>query len=333
MSQPQSSIQNENRSHPRYSIIVPVYNRPEEINELLASLTQLTYQDFEVIVVEDGSSLKCDQIVGDYRDKLRISYFFKPNSGPGPSRNFGFTKASGDYFVLFDSDCIIPPQYLNMVEDSIRQNHWDAWGGPDQAHRDFSLTQRAMGYTMASVLTTGGIRGGKKHVGKFQPRSFNMGLSRVVFEATQGFSFTHFAEDIELSIRMSKAGFKVGLIPDAFVFHKRRTNFIQFFKQVFNFGRGRALVGARHPSEIKLTHWFPTIFMLGIATLLLVPIVSPALFRPGLSLFAIYLFAIFIHATIYSRDLRVGLLAVPSALIQLCGYGAGFLMQRLNLVR
>ncbi|MEO8471410.1 MAG: glycosyltransferase [Chryseolinea sp.] len=320
-------------STPRYSIIVPVYNRPDEINELLGSLTLQTYRDFEVIVVEDGSSIKCDLIVDRYRDKLKITYHFKPNSGPGPSRNFGFAKASGEYFVVFDSDCIIPAQYLQTVEDSIVQHHWDAWGGPDQAHQNFSLTQRAMGYTMSSVLTTGGIRGGKKHIGKFQPRSFNMGLSRKVFEATQGFSFTHFAEDIELSIRMTLAGFKVGLIPDAFVFHKRRTNFTQFYKQVFNFGRGRALVGERHPAEIKLTHWFPTIFMLSVVALIMTPIVSIDLFRIGIVLFIFYLLAIFIHATIQSRDLRVGLLAVPSSIIQLCGYGAGFLLQRLSLVR
>ena len=310
---------------PKYSIIIPVYDRPQEVSELLSSLTLQTNKDFEVIIVEDGSTTRCDQVVDQFRDLLSIQYFFKPNSGPGPSRNFGFEHARGEYFIVFDSDCIIPPGYLEVVEKSIRENAWDAWGGPDKAHEDFTLIQRAMGYTMSSVLTTGGIRGGKQRIGWFQPRSFNMGLSRSVFEKTGGFKFSHFAEDIELSIRMKKSGFKVGLIADAFVYHKRRATFRQFFRQVFNFGKGRVLIGSAHPEEIKPTHWFPALFLLASAGLLLLPLLSMALFKFGVFMFLLYLAAIFLHSLIENKNLSVAILSVPSALLQLWGYGLGFL--------
>jgi glycosyltransferase involved in cell wall biosynthesis len=310
---------------PRYSIIIPVYNRPQEVSELLASLSLQTYKDFEVIIVEDGSQIRCDQVVDQFRDLLRIQYFFKPNSGPGPSRSFGFGHAKGNYFIVFDSDCIIPPTYLEVVEKSIHANGWDAWGGPDKAHEDFTVIQRAMGYTMSSVLTTGGIRGGTKRLGWFQPRSYNMGLSRTVFERTGGFQFSHFAEDIELSIRMKKNGFKIGLISEAFVYHKRRTTFRQFFRQVFNFGKGRVLIGSVHPEEIKPTHWFPSMFLLGTIGLLLLPLLSMSLFKFGAVMFLLYLVAIFLHSLIENKNLSVAILSVPSALLQLWGYGLGFL--------
>lgn len=318
---------------PRFSIVIPVYNRPDEISELLTSLTKQTYKIFEVIIVEDGSAIRCDKVVDKFRDLLRIQYFFKPNSGPGPSRNFGFGYAKGEYLVVFDSDCIIPQQYFEVVERSIHENKWDAWGGPDKAHEEFTTLQRAMGYTMASVLTTGGIRGGKKRIGWFQPRSYNMGLSRKVFDVTGGFNFSHFAEDIELSIRMKKNGFKVGLIPEAYVYHKRRTNFKQFFRQVFNFGKGRVLIGTVHPEEVKLTHWFPALFFLGSIGLLLLPLVSFALFRIGMTIFLVYLIAIFLHSLKQNKNLAVAILSIPSALLQLWGYGLGFLNETLKSKR
>lgn len=319
-------------SSPQYSVVIPVYNRPQEVDELLISLLTQTFKDFEVIIIEDGSTLRCDQIVDRYRDKLRIQYFFKPNSGPGPSRNFGFSNAKGKYFVVFDSDCIIPSAYFLAVEKSIHQNQWDAWGGPDKAHENFTPVQRAMGYTMSSVLTTGGIRGGQKRIGWFQPRSFNMGISRKVFELTQGFRFPRFAEDIEFSIRMKKAGFNIGLIPEAYVYHKRRTNFKQFYQQVFNFGRGRAMVGKAYPHEIKLTHWFPTVFLLGTISLPVLPLVNVSLFRIGIILFVLYLLAIFVHSLKENKSLNVALLSVPAALLQLWGYGAGFLSEKFKIL-
>ena len=315
---------------PRYSIVIPVYNRPQELSELLSSLTLQTNKDFEVIVVEDGSTVRCDLVVDQFRDLLRIQYFFKPNTGPGPSRNFGFGHARGNYFVVFDSDCLIPPLYLEVVEKSIHEHGWDAWGGPDKAHKDFTVIQRAMGYTMASVLTTGGIRGGKKRLGWFQPRSYNMGLSRAVYDQTGGFKFSHFAEDIELSIRMKKGGFNVGLIAEAFVYHKRRTNFKQFFRQVFNFGKGRVLIGRVHPEEIKLTHWFPALFSLGTVGLLLLPLLNVGLFKFGAAVFLLYLFVIFVHSLKENKNVSVAFLSVPSALLQLWGYGLGFLNETLK---
>ena len=316
-----------------FSIIIPVYNRPVEILELLTSLVNQPFRDFEVIVVEDGSLDRCDRIAAQFQDKIAIRYFFKQNEGPGPSRNFGFSKASGKYFVVFDSDCIIPVTYFPAVVQSLSVDKWDAWGGPDKAHGDFTVLQRAMGYTMSSILTTGGIRGGKKASEAFLPRSFNMGMSREVFIKTGGFNFTHFAEDIELSIRIRKAGFKVGLISDAFVYHKRRTTFPQFFHQVFNFGRGRAMVGRAHPGQLKLTHWFPSVFFLGSISLFILPLLSGPLAIIGSSLFLIYILAIFLHALHESKDLEVSLYAVPSALIQLFGYGTGFLSEWLGLRR
>jgi glycosyltransferase involved in cell wall biosynthesis len=313
---------------PYFSVIIPVYNRPQEIRDILLSLTTQTYKDFEVIIVEDGSTLRCENIVDEFRDHLKLQYFFKPNTGPGPSRNFGYSRAKGKFFVVFDSDCILPAHYFQEVIESLQNNQWDAWGGPDQARQDFTLRQRAMGYTMSSVFTTGGIRGAKKRVGWFQPRSFNMGISRTVYEVTNGFKFERFAEDIEFSIRIKRGGFKVGLIPNAFVYHKRRINFSQFYRQVYNFGRGRALVGKVYPEEVKAAHWFPSFFLLGSIALPLLPLINVPLFWTGLAGFVFYLLAIFVHSFFQNKNLSVAVLSVPAALCQLWGYGLGFLSER-----
>jgi glycosyltransferase involved in cell wall biosynthesis len=300
---------------------------------LLESLLVQTKKDFEVIIVEDGSTTLCEEVVMEYSARLSIRYYFKPNSGPGPSRNFGFAHALGDYMIVFDSDCILPATYFEAVEQALIFQTLDAWGGPDKAHESFSTQQRAMGYTMSSVLTTGGIRGGKKRVGWFQPRSFNMGISKIVYDVTNGFQFDRFAEDIEFSIRIKKAGFRVGLITDAFVYHKRRTSFFQFAQQVFNFGKGRALVGSVHPEEVKVTHWFPAIFMLGSVILPFLFLLNDLLFRISLGLFGSYLILIFIHSLVLNRNLFVACLSIPSALLQLWGYGAGFVYQKIKIRR
>lgn len=314
---------------PKYSVVVPVYNRPEEVDELLSSLTNQTFTNFEVVLVEDGSSKTCRHLIDKYTT-LSIQYHFKPNSGPGPSRNQGFACAKGSYFIVLDSDCVLPPTYLQQVDNSLAIENWDAWGGPDRAHADFTLLQKAMGHTMSSMFTTGGIRGGKKRLGKFQPRSFNMGLTRNVYEVTGGFLFDRFAEDIELSIRMYRAGFKVGLIPEAFVYHKRRTTFYQFFKQVFNFGRGRVLVGKRFPDEIKLTHWFPSIFTIGLLGWFICLFFWPLLFQLGAVLLLLYIMAISIEGAFLYNNILVGFLSIPSAFIQLTGYGLGFIVEKLK---
>ncbi|HMJ71340.1 MAG TPA: glycosyltransferase [Cyclobacteriaceae bacterium] len=310
---------------PKYSVIVPVYNRPGEVEELLSSLCKQTYKDFEVVLVEDGSSITSQSVYEKYASQLTIQYFFKPNSGPGPSRNFGFTKAKGENFVVFDSDCVIPPDYFLIVDRHLSKGHLDVWGGPDRGHDDFTVLQQAMAYSMSSVLTTGGIRGNKKHVSSFQPRSFNMGMSRRAYEKTGGFRFDRYAEDIELSIRAGKLGLKVGLIAGAFVYHKRRATLGQFFRQVSNFGRGRIHVGRAHKGAVKVTHAFPMMFLLGLFA---VPVVTIFSWQFGVALFSIYigyLVAVFFDAWRSVKDFRVAVWAVPSVVVQMTGYGSGFL--------
>jgi len=314
---------------PKYSIVIPVYNRPQELEELLESLLPQTFKDFEVIIIEDGSTIKADKVCQRYASVLTLSYFFKENTGPGPSRNYGFARAKGDYFVIFDSDCILPSTYFSSVNAAMALHQFDAWGGPDKAHDQFTPLQQAMGFTMSAFITTGGIRGGKKRVGSFQPRSFNMGISRGVFNATGGFHFDRFAEDIEFSIRLKKAGYKVGLIPEAYVFHKRRTNLNQFAKQVYNFGKGRALVGKTHRGEIKITHWFPTVFATGLLLSLAVAFINPWGII-GLGLYSLYFIFVAIFAFLNTSSLKVSFLSIPSAFIQLTGYGLGFLTERLK---
>lgn len=310
---------------PKYSVIVPVYNRPEEVEELLASLTKQTYTNFEVVLVEDGSKVTSRSVYEKYASRLTIQYFFKPNSGPGPSRNFGFTKARGDYLVVFDSDCVVPPEYFLIVERHLSKEPLDVWGGPDRGHGDFTLLQQAMAYSMSSFLTTGGIRGGRKSNGSFQPRSFNMGMSRLAYEKTGGFKFDRYAEDIELSIRAGKLGLRVGLIAPAFVYHKRRATLGQFFRQVSNFGMGRIHVARAHRGAIKATHTAPALFLLGLLAIPVITIISWPFGATVLSIYIVYVVAVFFDAWRTVKDFRVAVLAVPSVLVQMTGYGSGFL--------
>jgi cellulose synthase/poly-beta-1,6-N-acetylglucosamine synthase-like glycosyltransferase len=310
-------------SMPKYSVIIPVYNRPQEIEELLQSLTTQSFKNFEVLIVEDGSTKTSEAIYEKYSAALAIRYFFKQNSGPGPSRNYGFANAKGDYFVVFDSDCVVPSGYFEAVETRMADEPLDMWGGPDSGRVDFTPLQQAMAYTMSSVLTTGGIRGASKN--SFQPRSFNMGLSRKVFEATQGFRFDRFAEDIELSIRASKLGFRVGLIGSAFVYHKRRTKLGEFFGQVSNFGKGRVLVGRVHPDAIRVTHWFPAFFLMGLIATPILLVFVPVIGAVAVVGYVLYLVAIFVDSFRTVGNLWVAILSVPSAVVQLTGYGYGFM--------
>ncbi len=310
---------------PRYSVIIPVYNRPQEVSELLESLTRQTYKDFEVILVEDGSTITSEKVYEQYADKLLVRYFFKPNTGPGPSRNYGFEKASGQYFVMFDSDCVVPEHYFQTVDTFLQTNPLDAWGGPDRGRNDFTPIQQAMAFTMASTLTTGGIRGGNKK--GFQPRSFNMAISRKVFEKTGGFTFNRYAEDIELSVRLKKLGFNSLLIPEAYVFHKRRSTFTEFFQQVSNFGKGRVLVGRVHPGEIKPTHWFPAFFLIGLIVLPFLFLINSNLAILITAAYGVYLLLISIDSFLTTHSFLVSLLSVPAAIIQLTGYGYGFLKE------
>ena len=310
-----------------YSIIIPVYNRPEEITELLQSITRQTLKNFEVIIVEDGSTITCKSEVDRFTEKLDIRYFFKENTGQGFSRNFGFEQAKGDYFIVFDSDCILPVTYLQTVDDYLINEPLDAYGGPDKAEQSFSIIQKAINYSMTSIFTTGGIRGNKKHSGTYHPRSFNMGISREIYEKTGGYIITRMGEDIEFSIRIIEAGFKVGLIEDAFVYHKRRTSLGQFYRQLHFFGRARINVSRFYPDELKLVHLLPLFFVAGWFILIIAWFVYKPLFMIGLGVAGLYYWLIFMDSTIRNRSLPVGVLSVVSATVQLCAYAIGMIAE------
>lgn len=307
----------------QYSFIIPVYNRPDEIQELLQSFEALNGQiDYEIVIVEDGSTKTSKHIVEVFNSKLNISYFFKENSGPGDSRNFGMQHAKGNYFIILDSDCILPASYLLEVEKSLKAEYVDCFGGPDAAHDSFSNLQKAINFSMTSFITTGGIRGNKNSVGKFQPRSFNMGLSKKAFEASKGFGRIHPGEDPDLSIRLWNLGYKTKLIPEAYVYHKRRISWSNFYTQVNKFGMVRPILNKWHPSTKKLTYWFPTVFSLGL-------ILAVLLFAIGLNwllaCFGLYFIAAFVLALFSTKSIIVSILVIPAILIQFLGYGYGFL--------
>ncbi len=317
----------------KFSIIIPVYNRPDEIDELLQSLTNQTYQKhFQVIVVEDGSDMSSENCIKKYQNQLDIKYYYKENSGPGLSRNFGMQKATGNYFIILDSDCLLPKQYLLEVFNALTDNFTDAFGGPDASHSSFTTIQKAINYSMTSVLTTGGIRGKKNTLNKFQPRSFNMGLSKVAFASTKGFGSQHFGEDIDLTFRLWKNGFETQFLEKGFVYHKRRVSFTSFFRQTFNFGAARPILNKQHPSTAKITYWFPSVFIIGL-------FIALGCFLIGVNLpllvFGIYFFLIFIDTFIQNKNLSVASLSVWTTLIQFFGYGLGFLRSfiRLHIMR
>lgn len=305
-----------------YSFIIPVYNRPQEIRELLQSMLKLDFQDdFEVVIVEDGSTISSEAEVREFLNDLNISYYQKPNSGPGDSRNFGMKRARGNYFLILDSDVILPPQYLAEVDKELRKQFAHCFGGPDAAHDDFSDLQKAINYAMTSFLTTGGIRGGKKMLGKFQPRSFNMGLSAEAFLATGGFGSIHPGEDPDLALRLQKRHFPTRLFPEAYVYHKRRIDLKKFSLQVKKFGLVRPILNKRHPESAKITYWFPTLFSIG-----LVAAVVLALFGWYWFLFAygLYFLLLFFHSLYLNRSIKIAFFSIVATLIQFFGYGFGF---------
>ena len=338
----------------KYSIIVPVYNRPDEVDELLQSLTEQTLKDMEVIIVEDGSSQPCENIVHRYAGKLQLRYYTKENSGPGQTRNFGAEHSQGEYLIFLDSDCVLPPDFLKVVDEELKRKDCDAWGGPDRAHASFTNVQKAISYSMTSFLTTGGIRGGKKQMDKkFYPRSFNMGIRRSLYRQLGGFSSMRFDEDIDLSLRIYKSGASCRLFPEAWVWHKRRTDFKKFFKQVHNSGIARINLMKRHPGSLKLVHLLPAVFTIGTFLCLLLFLVG--LFFAGIGLYtgffggtgcnmglivaflgaALILLAllplllfsllVFIDSSIRNGSIKIGILSIWASFIQLIGYGTGFI--------
>ena len=318
----------------RYSVIVPVFNRPDEVKELLESLCTQTFRDFEVVLVEDGSSVPCVAVADAFRNQLDIKYFTKDNSGPGQTRNFGAERASGEYLIILDSDVMVPPGYFEAVEAELSRERADAFGGPDRAHPDFTPVQKAINYAMTSFFTTGGIRGGKVKMDKFYPRSFNLGISADAYKALGGFSKMRFGEDIDLSIRIFAAGYKCRLFPEAWVWHKRRTNLKKFFKQVHNSGIARINLYKKYPSSLKLVHTLPAAFTVGVALLLAValPLLLVLSCLPwwgavlvALAPLLLWVLAVFTDASAKNRSLRIGCLAVAASFVQLTGYGSGFL--------
>ena len=320
----------------RFSIIIPVYNRPQEVDELLESLCAQTLKDFEVVVVEDGSKEKCDLVCEKYMDRLNLNYYFKTNSGPGPSRNYGAERSHGDYLIILDSDVIVPENYLEIIKEELDREPCDAFGGPDSAHPSFTPIQKAINYAMTSFFTTGGIRGGKRKMDKFYPRSFNLGIKKSVYEALEGFAPMRYGEDIDLSTRIFINGYSCRLFPDAFVYHKRRVKFSSFFRQVKHSGEARVVLKNKYPETFKLVHLLPAAFVVGNVLLVLaclVHLILAVILTGRFSWWALlwlapillYAMMVFVDSLIKNKNLKVALLSVPAAYCQLFGYGLGFI--------
>lgn len=324
----------------KYSIIVPVFNRPEEVEELLESLTTQTLHDFEVVIVEDGSSIPCKDVCKKYENRLSLRYFEKPNSGPGQSRNYGVERAEGEYVIILDSDVVLPEGYLKSIDDELARELADAFGGPDKAHPSFTDTQKAISYSMTSFFTTGGIRGGKKKLDKFYPRSFNMGISRKTYQTLGGFSKMRFGEDIDFSIRIFKAGCRCRLFPEAWVWHKRRTDMRKFFRQVYNSGIARINLYKKYPESLKLVHLLPMVFTVGVIALFLIACFGRIMMVYGnaddfyswyylvvgaISPIILYSLIILIDSAIKNKSLPIGFISIGAAFVQLGGYGFGFI--------
>lgn len=306
-----------------FSFIIPVYNRPDEIDELLYSLTLFESKDsFEVVIVEDGSTMPCDSIVEKYKSLLKIAYYFKANSGPGNSRNYGMEKATGDYFIILDSDCILPKHYLKVVSSSLKSSYVDCFGGPDKALESFSTIQKAINFSMTSFITTGGIRGGSEKVDKFQPRSFNMGLSKKAFKVSGGFGVIHPGEDPDLTIRLWELGFTTKLIKEAYVFHKRRIDWNKFYIQVNKFGKARPILNYWYPKYTKLTFWFPTLFLFFFVLSLILLVFSFSYF---FYLFLCYFGMVFVSSLVQNKNVKIAFYSIIATTIQFYGYGSGFL--------
>lgn len=313
-----------------FSIIIPVYNRPDEIDELLESLSQLDYnQKFETVIIEDGSSLGCEEVVKKYQGRLNIAYYFKENSGPGDSRNYGMKKAKGDYFIIFDSDCIIPKNYLTEVFNTLKQDYVDCFGGPDKALDSFSDIQKAINFAMTSFLTTGGIRGGSEKISKFQPRSFNMGLSRKAFEVSNGFGEIHPGEDPDLAIRLWNLGFETQLFPNAFVYHKRRIDWDKFTVQVNKFGKARPILNSWYPKYSKFSFFFPSFFLIGFIVALVLLIFNYDLL---LQLYFVYFLVLFWVSAYQNKSFKIGFLSIKAVWKQFYGYGTGFMKSFFKII-
>lgn len=305
-----------------FSIIVPVYNRPDEVSDLLESLAAQSDPGFELVIVEDGSTIPCRSQCGHWQDKgVPVRYFYKENEGRSPARNYGMSQARGDYFVFVDSDCILPRDYVANLRLALEKDPLPCFGGPDDAHASFSPLQKAINVSMTSLLTTGGIRGGKVSMEKFTPRTFNMGFSRQVWEKVGGFR-EMFSEDIDMSTRIRLSGFRIGLLRSVKVFHKRRVSLRKFWRQVHVFGMSRITLHLLYPGSMKAVHTLPALFTLGcVALILLAMFWTPWALLP----LGVWLLAVLIDAALSSKNAKVTVLTLLTSPIQLLGYGTGFL--------
>lgn len=302
------------------SIIVPVYNRPDEVCDLLRSLTDQTDRNFQIVIVEDGSTVRCKDQVDLYADRVPVKYYYKENEGRSPARNYGMDRADGDFFVFVDSDCILPPDFISSLRKALAETGADCYGGPDAAHESFTDTQKAINYAMTSFLTTGGIRGGKVQMEKFVPRTFNMGYTREVYEKVGGFR-EMFSEDIDMSTRVRLAGYAPQLFRSVRVYHKRRGNLAKFWRQVHVFGMSRITLQLLYPGSMKLVHWLPAVFVIGALAL----VILSFFWKWALIPLLIYIIALWIGGITATRSLKVGSMAVAASMVQLCGYGTGFI--------
>lgn len=309
----------------RFSVIVPVYNRPLEVKELLESLTRQRTTPFEVLIIEDGSDQRCEEIVNSFQDKLKIRYINKSNSGQGFSRNLGFKEAHGEYLVVFDSDCLVPPHYFETVERALDAEPFDAWGGPDRSHPSFSPLQRAISYSMTSPLTTGGLRGARHMADTWHPRSFNMGVHRRVVEATGGYERTRKGEDLDFSMRIRAAGFQVRYLEDAWVYHKRRDRFGSFFRQLHFFGEARISLSRKHPGTLRPIHLLPALFLIYLVAAPVISLITETVWP--LVPFLLWSFTLLVDARLRNETWSVSFLAILTSTIQLAGYGAGLLRE------
>lgn len=306
----------------RYSVVVPVFNRPNEVQELLESLAVQTFRRFEVVIVEDGSTETSEAVVQQFAGQLDIRYFYKENSGPGDSRNYGMRMAGGSYFLILDSDCILPPEYMAEVNRSLTADYVDCFGGTDTALDSFTDVQKAINFAMTSVLTTGGVRGASEKLGKFQPRSFNMGISRKAFEASGGFGRIHPGEDPDLTIRLWKQGFETRLFKNVSVYHKRRIDWEKFYTQVNKFGKVRPILDHWHPEYAKVTYFFPAAFLVGGGIACLAFVLG---FPYLLLLYLLYFLGCFVLSSVQNKSVKIGVLSLRAVITQFVGYGMGFL--------
>ena len=311
------------------SIVVAIFNRKDELFELLNSLIAQTDKDFEVIIVDDGSFIDLLPTVETFNEMLIIQYFKKANSGPGLSRNYGANRAKNDWLVFVDSDVIVEKDYIENIKKNLEKTDCAAFGGADKAHKGFNLLQKAISYSMTSVFTTGGIRGSKKAVTRFQPRSFNMGVNKEIFLKIGGFSEMRIGEDPDLSMTIWENGYQTAFFDDIGVYHKRRTDLGKFSKQVYQFGCARPILNQRHPDYVKPTFWFPTLFLLGYVA----GILEYFLLQKGfvLACYGFYTLVIFLHALYLTKNIAIAAQAIITTYIQMFSYGYGFLESWIKL--